>query len=58
LGEASVESFEGTSVGGGLRVDLPKNLTGRFEWASPVGADDPIDGSSGQFYFTISGDIV
>lgn len=55
VGEAGSHDYWG--VGAGLRFDLPHNLTGRVEWAAPIG-DDPVDGSNGQFYFTVSGDLV
>ncbi len=55
VGERPSRSYMG--AGGGIRFDLPRNLTGRFEWASPVG-DKPQDGSNGQFYFSVSGDLV
>lgn len=55
VGEHTSRNYMG--LGGGIRFDLPRNLTGRFEWASPMG-DKPSDGSHGQFYFSISGDLI
>lgn len=55
VGEFGSRNYAG--LGGGLRFDLPQNWVGRFEWASAVG-DDPIDGSNGQFYFSVSGDLI
>jgi hemolysin activation/secretion protein len=43
-------------AGGGLRIDLPRNWNARFEWAAPTG-DRPQDGSSSQYYFTLSGEL-
>ena len=43
-------------AGGGIRVDLPRNLIARFEWAAPLG-DEPSDKSKSQFYFSISGEL-
>ena len=55
VGEVGSRSDWG--VGGGVRFDLPKNLTGRFEYGVPVG-DDPTDRSNGQFYFSVAGDLL
>ncbi len=55
VGEFGSQSYWG--VGGGVRFDLPRNLTGRFEYGVPVG-DTPSDRSNGQFYFSVSGDFV
>lgn len=53
VGEFKTRNYVG--LGAGVRFDLPKNWVGRLEWAAPIG-DDPVDGSNGQWYFTISGD--
>ena len=55
VGEAGSRSDWG--VGGGMRFDLPHNLVGRFEYGVPVG-DTPTDRSHGQFYFSVSGDLL
>ncbi|MGH7198574.1 MAG: ShlB/FhaC/HecB family hemolysin secretion/activation protein [Candidatus Omnitrophota bacterium] len=54
VGELRSRTYFG--AGGGLRVDLPGNWSARFEWAAPTG-DRPFDGSSSQYYFTISGEL-
>jgi hemolysin activation/secretion protein len=56
VGESKTRNYMG--IGGGVRFDLPRNLVGRFEWGEPIGADDPLDGSDGMFYFSVSGDLL
>ena len=53
-GEDGSKTYLG--AGGGVRFDFPHNLTGRFEWAAPIG-DTPTDRSNGQFYFSVSGEL-
>ena len=43
-------------AGCGVRFDLPHNVVGRLEYGWPFG-DEPTDGSDGQFYFSITGDL-
>jgi hemolysin activation/secretion protein len=43
-------------AGGGLRIDLPRHFSARFEWAAPLG-NRPADKDKSQFYFSISGEI-
>ena len=54
VGEDGSKTYLG--AGGGLRFDFPHNLTGRFEWAAPIG-DRPTDGSHSQFYFSVAGEL-
>lgn len=50
-GEVRSKSYMG--AGGGIRFALPHNMTGRFEWAAPIG-EKPSDRSRGQFYFSVT----
>lgn len=43
-------------AGGGIRIDLPRNFTARFEWAAPTG-DRASDRSGSQFTFSISSEL-
>lgn len=43
-------------AGGGIRIDLPRNFTARFEWAAPTG-DKASDRSGSQFTFSISSEF-
>lgn len=55
VGEDPSQTYWG--LGGGVRFDLPHNLTGRFEWAAPLGEDALTDSTNSRFYVTVSGDI-
>ncbi len=55
VGEVGSRSDWG--AGAGMRFNFPHNLTGRFEYGWPLG-DKPTDGSHGQFYFSVTGDLL
>lgn len=53
-----VESKTNFGAGAGIRIELDRNWSARFEWAKPFGDNPTNSSSASQFYFTISGDFL